>query len=147
MKKLAHTFFIACLVTTVNTAWARDDIASYSIKDVMESEQAKQKLGTEVKFYFGKQKPKGKIVKKFLIVGTNKKTNAFGKSDEEACQWVFLSAMIALRDRAIRDGGNAVINIRSNYRNNLTSSETTFQCGAGAILAGTALKGTIVKLK
>jgi uncharacterized protein YbjQ (UPF0145 family) len=78
---------------------------------------------------------------------TNKKTNAFGKSDKEACQWVFLSAMIALHNRALEQGGNAVINIKSNYRNNLTVSDTTFQCGAGALMSGVALVGTVVRLE
>ena len=34
---------------------------------------------------------------------TNKKTNAFGKSDLQACQHVFLSAVIELQDRARKD--------------------------------------------
>ncbi|MBF4217373.1 excinuclease, partial [Vibrio anguillarum] len=55
--------------------------------------------------------------------------------------------MIALKDRAIKEGGNAVVNIKSNYKNNLTSSNDTFQCGAGAVMAGVALSGEVVKLK
>jgi len=147
MRNLIHTVIITFLMLTVSVSWARDDIKDYSIKAVLDSEQAKAKLGNDVKFYFGNQKPKGKIVKKFLTVSTNKKTNAFNKSDEEACQWVFLSAMITMRNRAIQEGGNAIIDIRSNYRNNLTSSDTTFKCGAGAFVAGAALRGTIVTIK
>jgi len=147
MKKLLHGLFISGLILAAGPGWARDDIRDYSIKAVMDSEQGKAKLGNEVKYYFGKQEPKGKIIKRFLTVSTNQKTNAFNKSDEEACQWVFLSAMIKLRNRAISEGGNAVINIKSNYRNVLTSSESTFKCGAGAFVAGTALTGTIVKIK
>jgi len=147
MRNLIHTVIITFLMLTVSISWARDDIKDYSIKAVLDSEQAKAKLGNDVKFYFGNQKPKGKIVKKFLTVSTNKKTNAFNKSDEEACQWVFLSAMITMRNRAIQEGGNAIIDIRSNYRNNLTSSDTTFKCGAGAFVAGAALRGTIVTIK
>ncbi|POB08294.1 excinuclease, partial [Vibrio vulnificus] len=78
---------------------------------------------------------------------TNKKTNAFNKTDEEACNWVFLSAMIVLKERAIKEGGNAVVDIKSNYKNNLTSSVDTFQCGAGTMVAGVALTGKVVKLK
>jgi uncharacterized protein YbjQ (UPF0145 family) len=43
-------------------------------------------------------------------------------------------------------GANAVINIRSNYRNNEIVSEIEYQCGAGHIFAGVALKGRIVKV-
>lgn len=88
-----------------------------------------------------------KVLKDFGEFRTSKKTNAFMKSDAEACQWVFASALIALRDRAIKEGGNAVINIKSNYGDNMTSSNETFQCGAGAIMAGVALVGTVVKIE
>ena len=40
---------------------------------------------------------------------------------------------------------DAVVNIESNYKNRQFSSETEFECGAGAIMAGVALKGTLVK--
>ncbi|HIF5944891.1 TPA: hypothetical protein ACX3GK_003567 [Vibrio parahaemolyticus] len=55
--------------------------------------------------------------------------------------------MIALKERAIKEGGNAVLDIKSNYKNNLTSSSDTFQCGAGTMIAGVALTGKVVKLK
>ncbi len=127
-------------------SYAKDDISDYSIKDALSSEQAKLKLGNEVKFYFGNQKY-GRVIKSFGEFKTNKKTNAFNKTDLESCQWVFLSAMIALKDRAIKEGGNAVVGIKSNYKSNLTSSNTTFQCGAGSFVSGVALVGNVVKLK
>ena len=91
--------------------------------------------------------PHPEVIKNLGTVKTNKKTNAFNKSDEEACMWVFLSAMIALKKRALDQGANAVVSIKSNYRDNETSSETTFRCGAGALIAGVALKGTLVQLE
>jgi hypothetical protein len=78
--------------------------------------------------------------------GTNKKTNAFGKSDKAACEWVFLSAILTMQERARSEGGDAIINIRSNYKNIETSSETEYMCGAGAVIAGVAFKGEVVKL-
>ena len=98
-----------------------------------------------MKFAFGKTLI-GNVAKNHGEFRTNKKTNAFGKSDERACNWAFLSAMITLRNRAIAEGGNAVINIRSNYKNNVSSSETTYQCGAGNVIAGVALIGDVVTL-
>ncbi len=91
--------------------------------------------------------PMVKRLKDFGGFKTNKKTNAFAKSDEDACNWVFLSAMISLKERAIKEGGNAVVDIKSNYKNNLTSSSETFQCGAGAVMAGVALTGKVVTLE
>lgn len=144
MKKLPLIVLITSCILSAQ-ATARDDIAAYSIDSVLSSEVAKQKLGTEMQFYFGDQQysePK----MSFGEFKTNKKTNAFNKTDEEACQWVFLSAMIALKKRAVKEGGNAVVDIKSNYKNKLTSSNDTFQCGAGTFVAGVALTGKVVKL-
>lgn len=145
MKINKNLFLIFLLIGATSTCFARDDIGDYSIAEALSLVQAKEKLGDNVKFYFGTQ-PHGTIVKDFGEKGSNKKTNAFNKTDVEACQWAFLSAMVAFRDRAVREGGDAVVNIKSNYRNNETTSNETFQCGAGAIIAGVALKGRIVKL-
>ncbi len=128
------------------TSYARDDVQSYPIQEALNSKVATQKLGDEVKFYFGDQKY-GDVSKRFGEFKTNKKTNAFNKSDEEACRWVFISALIALKNRAIREGADAVVNIRSNYKNNLRSSTSEYRCGSGAIMAGVALTGDLVKLK
>ncbi|MBM9519735.1 excinuclease ABC subunit A [Desulforhopalus vacuolatus] len=143
MKTLMVVILLNMLMFT--SAMARDSIESYSVKDALATDTAKEKLGTDVSFYFGNSKH-GEVLKTFGTFSTNKKTNAFNKSDKEACQWVFLSAMIALKDRAVREGGNAVINIKSIYRNNTTSSNNSFQCGAGTIIAGVALEGTVVEI-
>ncbi|ELI1840115.1 excinuclease [Vibrio fluvialis] len=144
MKKILPAI-LSALVLCSAPAYARDDIGNYSIKDALSQEAAKAKLGDDIRFFFGDQKHP-KVVKAMGEFKTNKKTNSFNKTDEEACQWVFLSAMLALKDRAVKEGGNAVINIKSNYKNNLTSNKETFQCGAGAVIAGVALTGEVVKL-
>ena len=76
----------------------------------------------------------------------NKKTNALIKTDREACEWVFLSALLSLQKSAIAKGDNAVINIRSFYKKNEISSETKFECRVGLLMADVAVKGTIVSL-
>ncbi len=144
MKKwLVLGIALGCLTAQ---AQARDDVGSYSIKEALSLEQAKQKLGNSVAFYFGEQSHP-KVLKRFGHFGTNKKTNAFNKSDKEACQWVFLSAMLQLKERAQSEGANAVINIKSNYKSNLTSSDTEFKCGAGTFVAGVALVGDFVVIE
>jgi uncharacterized protein YbjQ (UPF0145 family) len=98
-----------------------------------------------VKFFFGNQ-PYPMVLAKLGTDVSNLKTNAFGKSDETACNWVFLSAMIALDKRAQQLGANAVVNIVSYYQKIEMSSPTEFECHAGAIIAGVALKGDFVKI-
>lgn len=133
-------------ILLVSSAFARDDVGVFSVAEAMALEQTKSALGDSVSFYFGDSKH-GKTVKTFGESRTNKKTNAFNKSDKEACQWVFLSAMVALRDRAVSLGANAVVNIKSNYKNNLVSSNDSFSCGAGTMIAGVALVGDMVTIE
>ena len=144
MKKVMAFILINAL--WISQADARDTEGNYSIAEALAMEEAKQRLGDDIAFYFGEQKAP-KVEKNYGEFKTNKKTNAFNKTDKEACQWVFLSAMLELKSRAVKEGGNAVINIKSNYKSNLTSSTDTFRCGAGALMAGVALTGEVVKIK
>jgi len=132
----------ACLLSS--HAFARDSVANYSVDSALKSEGGK--VDQDIPLYFAVQPHPG-VAKSFGEFATNKKTNAFGKSDEAACQHVFLSAVIELQARARKEGGNAVVGIKSNYRNVLRSSTTEFTCGAGAVVAGAALTGEIVTLK
>lgn len=146
MKLLTLSISTLIISFCAANASARDDIADYSIADALATEQAKNILGTNIQFYFGDQ-PHGAISKNFSEYGTNKKTNGANKSDKEACEWAFLSAMKSLRDKAQSVGANAVVNIRSNYRNNTTTSATTFKCGSGMLISGVALLGDVVEIK
>ena len=144
MKKLA---LLACAVLLVvsGAAPAKDDHLNLSIESAMGTTDAKDKLDGSVKFFFGKQKyPKPS--KQLGTFTSNKKTNALGKGEEAGCQRAFLSAMIALQERAQKEGGNAVVGIKSVYRNDELESETEYECGSGAFVKGVALRGEVVKL-
>ena len=125
-------------------AFARDSVGTYPINEALHSEPGK--VGDDVALYFAGQRHPA-VAKTIGEFATNKKTNAFGKSDLQACQHVFLSAVMELQERARKEGGNAVINIRSNYKNEVRESATEFTCGAGAVIAGVALKGDVVTLR
>jgi len=133
-----------CLATMSTATFARNDVESYSIDAALKSEGA-DKVGSDIALSFAGQQH-APVVKSMGEIATNKKTNGVGRSDEIACQHVFLSAVLALQERARQMGGNAVINIKSNYQNRLTESATDFTCGSGAIMSGVALKGEVVTL-
>ena len=140
-----HLMLAALCATLVTShAFARDTVASYPVEAAIASEPGK--VAPDVALYFAGQSHPA-VAKSYGSFATNKKTNAFGKSDLQACQHVFLSAVIELQNRARQEGGNAVINIKSNYKNELTESPTEFTCGAGAVIAGVALVGDVVTLK
>lgn len=145
MRKLGIALLMLPMLLAAQSVAAADNRLKFSLTDAMGSENAKAKLDGSVKFYFGKQKhanPAGH----FGTFTSNKKTNSFNKTEKEACEWAFLSAIIALQERAQREGGNAVINIHSVYRNAEFVSETEYECGVGAVVAGVAMRGDVVKL-
>lgn len=146
MKFVAPCLAVLSLSLCALSAQARDDVLDYSVAEALATEQAKAALGSDIRFAFGSQSL-GTVTKRYGEFGTNRKTNGVGKSDRSACERVFLSALLVLKQRAVREGGNAVINIRSNYRGNLTSSNDTFKCGSGAIMSGVALVGDVVTVK
>ncbi len=126
-------------------ALARDDVGAYPIADVMNNPEYAARLAG-VKFFFADQ-PHPQVAQSFGEFQSNKKTNAFNKSDKEACEWAFLSALLSFHQRALSSGGDAVVNITGYYKKIAFTSQTEFQCGAGATMAGVTLKGTVVKLK
>ncbi|MGG1946626.1 excinuclease ABC subunit A [Trinickia sp. NRRL B-1857] len=144
MKRHLKLAAIMALSFAATHAIARNSVESYSIDSALKSGDGK--VDADIGLYFAGQ-PHPAVLKTLSEAATNKKTNAVGRSDEAACQHVFLSAVIALQKRAREMGGNAVVNIKSNYKDQLTESSTQFVCGAGAVIAGVALKGDIVTLK
>lgn len=87
------------------------------------------------------------IAKSLGEFSSNRRTNAFNKSDRSACQIAFLSAIIALQQRARAEGGNAVVEIRSITRHEDLSSPSQYRCAAGNVVANVVLTGRVVKLK
>lgn len=136
----ATTLFMASV-----PAFGRDDVGTYPLSDVFGNPEYASRL-EGVSFYFGDQ-AHAPVERSFGEYQSNKKTNAFNKSDKKACEWAFLSALLSFHQRAISEGGNAVVNIRGYYKKRDFKSETHFQCGAGATMAGVTLKGEVVRLK
>ena len=145
MKKFLFVAMVVVFVFPALSASARNTEHMYPYQELLNTEEAKMKLDRDIKFYFGDQGHPG-VVKKLGTFVANKKTNAMNKSDDRACEWAFLSAMMSLQQRAIKEGGDAVINIQSYYKKNVINSATEFECGAGVFVAGVALRGTVVKL-
>ncbi len=141
--KTCSFLFLAALALPLG-AEARDDRLKFSVADAVATPAAKTKLDPNVKLLFGTKTaiPGAKLIRE---VSVSRKTNAFGKSDQEACEWVFLSAALELQEQARKAGGDAVVAIQSNYKHELVDSPTEFVCGAGSFMSGVALRGQIVK--
>ncbi|AOX62296.1 MULTISPECIES: excinuclease ATPase subunit [Stenotrophomonas] len=134
------------LLALASTAQARETRVEQSLHELVNSAEARNVgIDGSVKFYLAGEKVS--VVERLGEDVTNKKTNAANKSDAEACRWVALSALRALQDGAKSRGANAVVDIVSYYKKNEFKSTTSYECYAGAILAGVALKGTYAKVK
>jgi len=144
-KSICLTIFFVSILSVVWPVQARDTKYLLPIAPALEAKDAQIRPDGSVKFFFGSQETP-KILTKLGTDVTNLKTNAVGKSDEKACNWVFLSAMLALEKRAKQLGANAVINIVSFYKKEVMSSASEFECHAGAVIAGVALRGEFVKI-
>jgi len=143
--RVIFTLLTAVFLLAASDAFARETIHQFNVADLLSKPgNANQLEG--VSFYFG-ETPHPAIGTAFGEYRTNKKTNAFNKSDEDACERAMMSAMLQLHSRARSLGANAVINVESNYKNNVTSSKTEYTCGAGNVTAGVALIGTFIKTK
>ena len=110
---------------------ARDTKNMWPIADALNAAEAKAQLNQGVKFYFG-DSAHPPVEKSFGVYQSNKKTSGVGRTDKEACDWTFISAMVSFQQRAKDLGGDAVIKIESFYREVPISNATEYQCGSGA---------------
>lgn len=147
MKKMfAAAAAVAALISTVAPAQARDNKLTFPIAGAMAENDAKGRLGDDVQFFFGDQKPAGKV-EKLGSDTTHQKTNAFNKTPQTACNWAFLSAMLQLKKRANSLGADAIVNIQSVDNGTALSSDTEFECHDGAFVTRVGLKADFVRLK
>ncbi len=145
MKRLAVFGICIALLLGVTTGDARNTIHQLPVEAAMAQGESKGVVGDDIALYFGDSATPA-VERNHGQFTANRKTNAFNKSDEEACNWAFLSAIKSLQERARRQGGNAVVNIYSYYYKNEFVSQTEFECGAGAMVAGVTMIGDVVTL-
>ncbi len=146
MKSFIAASLLALLVAAPH-AQARETRVEGSFEELVNSPEAKQAgIDGSVRFYLAGQKTPA-IASRMGEDVSNKKTNAANKSDAEACRWVTLSVLKAFQDSAKSRGANAVIDMVSYYKKNEFKSATNYECYAGAIMAGMAMKGTYAKVK
>ena len=146
MRRLSLALATVATLAIAPTADARDTRQQFDIATAIAAGKADGTLDGSVQFHFkGARAPA--VASRLGPARTNKKTNAFGKSDATACQWVFLGALKALQEAAKERGANPVVDIESNYKNQVFTSATQYQCGAGGLMAGVALKGVYAKVK
>jgi uncharacterized protein YbjQ (UPF0145 family) len=139
---------LACLAVSLvcaGAAQAADRTVMLPIKTAIANATTDHKLDGSVKFYMAGTGPKGKVLQADVV--SNRKTNAFNKNDEIACDIAAQSTLISLQEAAKKAGANAVINIVSYYKKVENRNATDYECHAGAVIAGVALRGDLATVK
>lgn len=125
----------------------RDEHVRLPIQPALEKGYSyRTKVEFDVRLFFGGSKMPD-VAKRLRAVAKNAKSNAVGRSDQEACDIAFVSAVAGLQEQARKAGGDAVVNIKSNYRGENLDSASEYVCGAGNLVVGVTLEGTAVRLK
>ncbi|HEY9133008.1 MAG TPA: excinuclease [Dyella sp.] len=127
-------------------AMAADKVVHLQFDQVVAEAVKSGKLDGTVKFYLAGKEPAGKITIVNDNATTNRKTNAFGKKDQETCDWVLQSALISLQDDAKKAGANAVVDIVSNYNDVVYSDPQNYECHVGFLMSGVQLKAKLAKV-
>lgn len=143
MRSSRIAVILAVFLGVASPASARNTFHDIGVQSAVESSLGRERLLDVPFFMAGQSHP---AVKQDLgVFRSNRSTNAFGKSDEEACRIAFLSAVIALQDRARAEGGDAVVDVKSVTKHRDLESTTSFRCVAGNVVANVALSGRVVK--
>jgi hypothetical protein len=132
------------LLAAPAAAMASDKVIHLSFENGVAAAQKAGLIDGSVKFYLAGSGPHGKVVNDNVTI--NRKTNAFGKSDEETCNHVLATDLIYLQNEAKQAGANAVTDIVSNYNDTQFSDGQNYECHKGFLMSGVALKAKLVKL-
>ncbi|WP_321367100.1 hypothetical protein [uncultured Desulfuromusa sp.] len=124
---------------------AADSWHQFSVQDAIKSPLGQDKLRADISLYMKGQKHPN-VLKRMGEYKANKRTNGFGKSAQQVCERVFISALMALQDRAAREGGNAVVDIYTITKDKAFESATEYSCIKGGIVGNVALMGTVAKI-
>jgi uncharacterized protein YbjQ (UPF0145 family) len=143
--RVLRTAAVLAAVVFAPAVAARDDRLLFDIRAALDSAEGRDRFDDTVEFYWGDQ-PYPAPRQTFDIHSSLRKTFAPTRTDLQACQRSFIEALAALRDQAKAAGGNAVVGIKSVYKNREFRSETQFECRAGWVVTGVMLEGQVVKL-
>jgi hypothetical protein len=126
-------------------AHAKDEQRLFDIAFVMGSPEARERFDETIRFYWSGQAAPAPL-QTVRIHTSERKTFSPTRTEREACDQSFVEALAALRDAARAAGANAVVEIKSLYKNREFRSPTEYECRLGYFAAGVTLEGTLVKL-
>jgi hypothetical protein len=116
-----------------------------SVAHALDSKVAQGRLDDKIRLYWGSQ-TYPQPAQDFGSFTALKRASLLHRTDEEACDWSLLSALIFLQNLAKEHGGNAVVNIRSVWLGKGLVSESEYGCDSATFASHVTLHAGIVKL-
>ena len=138
MKAIISMILVSVLMAASWLVQAADQKGRYPIAPALGLKNTRESLNPDVRLTFGGSAG-GKVMGTYT---SNKRARG---TDARACNMAFLSAVIALQQKALREGGNAVVNIHSYYKYKKFSSAKEFECATGRAMSAVTLRGTVVQ--
>jgi hypothetical protein len=138
MKKMIFGLLVASLSPLLLAA---NQMEEHAVQPALSTEEARTKLGSKVKFFFA-EKPANLNGQVVAVSKVRRKTS---RGHEEPCNRALLSSLLWLKKEAEKRGSHYVVNIVSNYDNNVVARKETFQCAVGLWAVEVALKGEIME--
>ena len=133
------------LALAAPAAHARDEQRLCEIAAVLDSPAGKDRFDDTVQFFWADQDTPAPL-QTYGIHTSERRGFSPTRTEQEACDQTFIEALAALRDAAKAAGANAVINIKSLYKNREFRSATQYECRVGYITASVTLEGRLVSL-
>jgi len=139
------TLLTALLALVPAAAQAKDEQHLFDIATVLATPEGRDRFDDTIRFVWsGDAAPAP--AQTFKIHTSERKTFLPTRTEQEACDQSFIEALASLRDAARAAGANAVVEIKSLYKNREFRSTTQYECRLGYFAASVTLEGTLVKL-
>jgi len=145
MLKKIFVPVILLFFSLAGAASAADELRHLDIDLALQNVKVKEAVLPDIGLYFAGQKHPA-VQKEYGIFRTSKRTNSFMKDKTDSCEWALASALLHLQESAVKHGGNAVIDITSNVKNQKNPSSVQYDCLVGGMMVNVALEAKIVKL-
>lgn len=136
-------YLVACALSPA--AHARDDQRLFDLATVLASAESRDRFDDTVRFFWsGENAPAPEQA--FAIHTSERRTFLPTRTEREACDQSFIEALAALRDAAKVAGADAVVEIKSLYKNREFRSATQYECRLSYFAATVTLEGRLVRL-
>ena len=143
---IATGLALALVGTWSMPSYARNDVLMLSIADALKDPAfADWEPPSDVAFYWANQQPP-KPGTSLGEVELKAKRAKIDGTDKYNCQLALMAVLNGFHKKAVAAGGNAVGNIVSYYKKQVSGTDTQYQCNAGASGGVVWLKGTILKV-